>query len=165
MDVKVHYLVAGENLEDRMISQTAEYGLRAIVFLADQGGLPKTNLQISEATQIPVGYLAKVMQGLGRAKLVNSQRGLNGGFTLSRPSTEITVLAVVNSIDPVRRIHACPLNLPSHGSNLCPLHRRLDDAAALVEDAFKRTTIAELLNVPASRKPLCRFPCVPTPSA
>lgn len=145
-----------------MISQTAEYALRAIVFLADQEGAARTNVQISEATQIPVGYLAKVMQGLGRAKLVTSQRGLNGGFKLRRRSDDITVLEVVNSIDPVRRIHACPLNLPSHGTNLCPLHRRLDDAAALVEDAFKGTTIAELLDVPKSRKPLCRFPCVPT---
>lgn len=147
-----------------MISQTAEYALRAIVFLADQEGWPKTNVQISEATQIPAGYLAKVMQGLGRANLVNSQRGLNGGFTLSRESTEITVLEVVNSIDPVRRIHVCPLNLPSHGTNLCPLHRRLDDAAALVEEAFQSTTIAELLDVPRSRKPLCRFPSIPAPS-
>ena len=146
-----------------MISQTAEYALRAIVFLADQGSSPRTNVQIAEATQIPVGYLAKVMQGLGRAKLVNSQRGLNGGFTLSRESNEITVLEVVNSIDPVRRILVCPLNLPSHGTTLCPLHRRLDDAAALVEDAFKTTTIAELLDVPRSRKPLCRFHCTPAP--
>lgn len=146
-----------------MISQTAEYALRAIVFLADQNGAPKTNVQIAAATQIPTGYLAKVMQGLGRANLVNSQRGLNGGFTLDRESHEITVLEVVNSIDPVRRIVVCPLNLPSHGTNLCPLHRRLDDAAALVEDSFKSTTIAELLNVPKSRKPLCRFPCAPTP--
>ncbi len=146
-----------------MISQTAEYALRAIVFLADQGGVPRTNVQIAEATQIPVGYLAKVMQGLGRAQLVSSQRGLRGGFRLSREPAEITVLEVVNAIDPVRRYSVCPLHLPSHGTTLCPLHRRLDDAAAAVEAAFQGTTIAGLLNVPTSRKPLCRFPCSPVP--
>lgn len=144
-----------------MISQTAEYALRAVVYLADQAGEPRTNLQIAEATQVPTGYLAKVMQGLSRARVVNSQRGLNGGFTLKRSPDELTVLEVVNAIDPIRRIHECPLGLPSHGKNLCPLHQRIDNAAAAVEEAFGDTTISELLDVPKARKPLCRFPNAP----
>jgi len=47
-----------------MISQTAEYALRAIVFLADQQGTARTTAQIAEVTQVPPGYLAKVMQSL-----------------------------------------------------------------------------------------------------
>jgi Rrf2 family protein len=141
-----------------MISQTAEYALRAVVYLADQDGEPRTNVQIAEATQVPAGYLAKVMQGLSRARVVNSQRGLNGGFTLKESPNELTVLAVINAIDPIRRIHECPLGLPSHGTTLCPLHQRIDNAAALVEEAFGDTTVSELLDVPKSRKPLCRFP-------
>jgi Rrf2 family protein len=142
-----------------MISQTAEYALRAIVYLADQDREPRTTAYIAEATQIPAGYLAKVMQSLSRARLVHSQRGLNGGFTLTKEPEELTILEIVNTVDPLRRFHECPLGL--HGTNLCPLHRRLDDAAQLVEDAFGDTTIADLLNVPQSRKPLCRFPIVP----
>lgn len=141
-----------------MISQTAEYALRAVVYLADQNGEPRTNVQIAEATQVPTGYLAKVMQGLSRARVVNSQRGLNGGFTLNRSPDVMTVLEVINSIDPIRRIHECPLGLPSHGKNLCPLHQRIDNAAAQVEEAFGDTTISDLLDVPKARKPLCRFP-------
>ena len=144
-----------------MISQTAEYALRAVVYLADQGGEPRTNLQIAETTQVPTGYLAKVMQGLSRARIVNSQRGLNGGFTLKKSPDDLTVLEVINAIDPIRRIHECPLKLPSHGETLCPLHQRIDNAAALVEEAFGDTTISELLDVPKARKPLCRFPNAP----
>ena len=66
-----------------MISQTAEYALRAIVYLADQGGVARTTSEIAETTQVPAGYLAKVMQSLCRAGLVKSQRGLNGGFKLA----------------------------------------------------------------------------------
>lgn len=144
-----------------MISQTAEYALRAMVYLADHGGQPRTNLQIAETTQVPTGYLAKVMQGLSRARIVNSQRGLNGGFTLKKSPDDLTVLEVINAIDPIRRIHECPLKLPSHGETLCPLHQRIDNAAALVEEAFGDTTISELLDVPKARKPLCRFPSAP----
>jgi Rrf2 family protein len=142
-----------------VISQTAEYALRAIVYLADQQGEPQTTAQIADAAQIPAGYLAKVMQSLSRARLVRAQRGLRGGFTLTTPPDRLTVLQVVNAVDPPRRFRECPLGL--HGINLCPLHRLLDDAAQLVEDSFGKTTIADLLNVPRSRKPLCRFPISP----
>ena len=141
-----------------MISQTAEYALRAIVYLADQVGQPRTVMQIAEATQVPAGYLAKVMQGLSRAKLVKSQRGLNGGFTLERDPHALSVLEVVNVVDPIRRYPECPLGIRSHGRQLCPLHRQLDDAAQTVEKAFGNTMVAELLAVPRAPKPLCRFP-------
>jgi Rrf2 family protein len=144
-----------------MISQTTEYALRAIVYLADQSGMPRTTAQISDVTQVPAGYLAKVMQGLSRARLVKSQRGLNGGFTLARDPEVLTILEIVNSVDPIRRYPECPLGLPSHGKRLCPLHRRLDEAGALVEESFRQTTVAEMLMVPRSRKPLCRFPSEP----
>lgn len=143
-----------------MISQTAEYALRAVVYLADQGGAPRTTSQIATTTMVPAGYLAKVMQGLGRAGLVKSQRGLNGGFTLAHDPQVLSVLAVVNAVDPIQRFPECPLGIPSHGRRLCPLHFRLDQAAAMVEKAFGETMVAELLDVPRERKRICRFPGV-----
>lgn len=141
-----------------MMSQTAEYALRAAVYLADQEGDPCTTAEIAEGTQVPQGYLAKVMQALSRGRVVNAQRGPNGGFTLRKPAGELTLLEVVNSVDPIRRFHECPLKLPNHGTNLCPLHRKLDNCALTVESGLSHTTIADLLNVPQRRKPLCRFP-------
>lgn len=144
-----------------MISQTAEYALRAVVFLADQQGDPRTVSQIADATQVPAGYLAKVMQMLSRARLVKSQRGINGGFSLAGKPDKLSVLEVVNAVDSIRRFPECPLGIASHGKQLCPLHKRLDDAAETVERAFCDTMVIELLDVPRARKPLCRFPCVP----
>ena len=92
-----------------MFSQTAEYALRAVVFLAAQDGVPRTTQEIARATQVPTGYLSKVMQGLGRARLVLSQRGLHGGFTLARPAAELTVLDIIQAVDPIQRIRSCPL--------------------------------------------------------
>jgi Rrf2 family protein len=140
-----------------MVSQTAEYALRAVVYLAGQAG-PQTTSQIAKATHVPAGYLAKVMQSLGRAGVVRSQRGLNGGFTLTLPPAKLSILGVVNAVEPIRRITECPLGIPSHGRRLCPLHHRLDQAAAVVEKAFRETTVAELIVAPRKRKHLCRFP-------
>lgn len=137
------------------ISQTAEYALRAVVWLAahrdDNRGTP----DIARATHVPPGYMSKVLQALGRASLVRSVPGRRGGFRLARPAEQISVLAVVNAVDPIARIRACPLGLPSHEGELCPLHRRLDRAIGLVEQALGESTIAELLAEPAHHAPLC----------
>jgi Rrf2 family protein len=138
-----------------MISQSAEYALRAVVRLAEEPDARMSTARIAEATKVPAGYLSKVLQGLARAGLVVSVPGRIGGFRLNRPPASITVLDVVNAVDPVRRIEKCPLGLRSHHSALCPLHRRLDEAAEAVERAFAATTIAEILEDPSSIRALC----------
>ncbi|MEJ5169645.1 MAG: Rrf2 family transcriptional regulator [Fimbriimonadales bacterium] len=127
-----------------VISQTAEYALRAMAHLARGGDRPWTNQEIAEATQVPPGYLAKVMQGLARAGLIASRRGIRGGFVLSRDPSEITLYEVLQAVDPIRRITACPLGLDEHSEELCPLHQRLDEAYAFVEKTFRETTLADV---------------------
>ena len=141
-----------------MFSQTVEYALRAVVQLAYKSPEPCTTEQIAEATMVPKAYLSKVLQGLSRAGIVNSQRGIRGGMSLNRSPEELTILDVVNSVDPIQRIHQCPLGLKSHGSLLCPLHRRMDETLASVEATFANTTLAEILNEPSSSTPLCERP-------
>lgn len=137
-----------------MFSQTSEYALRVIVYLASLDGKQATIPQIADATRTPKGYLAKVLRSLALAELVVSQRGPRGGSVLARPARQITVFDVIQAVDPIQRITSCPLGIKGHGVNLCPLHRRLDQAIAMVEDAFKKTTIAELVSMPAG-PPLC----------
>ena len=141
-----------------MFSQTVEYALRAVVYLADQGGEPRTTAQVAEVTKVPGPYLSKVLQSLGRAGLVQSQRGLHGGFTLARDPAALTIWDVVDAVEPLRRYKECPLGLAAHRHRLCPLHRRLDDALAATEQAFRSTTLADVLAEPTTSKPLCAFP-------
>lgn len=141
-----------------MFSQTVEYALRAVCYLADQTPHPRTTDQIATVTRVPPAYLAKVMQGLSRGGIVHSQRGVKGGFTLVKSPAELTILEVVQAVDPIQRIRTCPLGLASHGMRLCPLHARLDRALASVEDAFRGTTLAEVLAEPSASIPLTESP-------
>src|SRR5436305_8722325 len=128
-----------------MISQTAEYALRAVVMLGSNSSRPQTTHEIAEQTRVPPGYLSKVLQALGKAGLVGAQRGLHGGYVLARSLDELTVLDVVNAVDPLRRIKHCPLGLAEHNGNLCSLHRRLDQGIALIESFFEQMTGGQLL--------------------
>lgn len=141
-----------------MISQTAEYALRAVAALAGNADEPMVTQRLADVTKVPAGYLSKVLQSLGRAGLVHSTRGVGGGFILTRPASEITIYDIVQAVDPVQRIRTCPLGLPGHGVRLCPLHKRLDDAMKQVEDAFRASNLAEVLAEPTSSTPLCNFP-------
>lgn len=140
-----------------MFSQTVEYALRAAVYLAGQPEA-RTTQQIAKVTKVPAAYLAKVLQNLSKAELVNSQRGLYGGFSLGKDAAELTIWDVVQAVEPIRRIKTCPLELESHKTKLCPLHKKLDDALAHIERAFRDTTLADILAEPTTSKPLCPFP-------
>lgn len=137
-----------------MISQTVEYALRAVVALAYRHATPMTGQEIAEMTRVPAPYLLKLMQQLVRARLVDSQRGRGGGFTLTRSPSEITIWDIVQAVDALERIRTCPLGIQGHGE-LCALHRRLDEAIEQVETAFRQSTLAEVLAESNDSSPLC----------
>ena len=137
-----------------MLPKTAEYALRAAVWLGQECGCTASADELAEATKVPRRYLHKVLQDLIRAKLARSQPGPGCGYALARPPVEITILDVVDAVAPLERIRHCPLGLPSHTS-LCPLHSELDRAYAATQEALSRVTIAQLLNSKQSIIPLC----------
>ncbi len=148
-----------------MLSKTVEYALRAVCYLASQAPAACTTEQIAQSTKVGPAYLSKVLQNLTRKGIVHSQRGIGGGMTLVKKPAELTILEVVNAVEPISRIRECPLGLEAHGTRLCPLHRRLDNALAMMEQAFAKTTLAEILAEPSESIPLCNFPpATKTPS-
>ena len=139
-----------------MFSQTVEYALRAMVQLSYVAPVACSTNTLAETTLVPRAYLSKVLQGLRRSGLITSQRGVGGGVALARSSSEITILQVVNAVEPIQRIPTCPLGLAAHGRRLCPLHRKMDNAMATVEQSLGSTTLAEIVNPHAQgSKPLC----------
>ena len=79
-------------------------------------------------------------------------------MVLRKTPAEITILEVVNAVEPIQRIKSCPLGIATHGTRLCPLHKRVDNALAMVEKAFGGTTLAEVLADPNRSVPLCEVP-------
>ena len=148
-----------------MFSQTSEYALRVIVYLAGSKGRPVTNSHISAGTLVPQGYLAKVLQTLSRSGMVKSQRGLHGGTVLAKDPEILTLYDVVQCVDPIRRIESCPLAMLAHGKHLCPLHSRLDEAISGIETILRNSTIADLMESRSKHLPttlLCQPPTTGT---
>jgi Rrf2 family cysteine metabolism transcriptional repressor len=83
-----------------IFSTKAEYGVRVMAHLAGTDGDRPVSLgSIAEAEGLPLAYLEHLVQRLRRQGLVESRRGAHGGYTLSRPATEITMAEVVSALE------------------------------------------------------------------
>ncbi|MBL8815102.1 MAG: Rrf2 family transcriptional regulator [Planctomyces sp.] len=137
-----------------MISSTATYALRAVVYLASQSDRFICRSEISDATVVPHEYLLKVLGLLDSAGIVESRRGPGGGYRLRISAEELTAFEVVNAVESIPRITKCPLGIEGH-QKLCPLHRLLDEGARCVEESFADARISHLLS--GKRSKTCTF--------
>ena len=130
-----------------MISQTAEYALRAVSYLAAHLERSVTTQEIAEEMKIPPSYLSKVLGYLVRVGLVRSRRGPTGGFVLAQDPSRLALLDVIEAVEPWDRHDKCPIERSGHSGQLCPLHEKLASAWARVEETMRHTTVAEIAQV------------------
>jgi Rrf2 family protein len=90
------------------LSKKADYALLAMRHMAAHGARPAHSArELAEAYDIPSELLAKVLQRLVRARLLQSHQGIHGGYGLSRPAESISVADVIQAIDGPLTVTAC----------------------------------------------------------
>ena len=128
-----------------MLSTTAEYALRIMILLTESDDESLTTTSIAESTRVPADYAVKVLQLLGRSGLVHGRRGRGGGFILDCDAETTTLLDVVDAIDPLERITACPLGRVAHRKQLCPLHSRIDEVIGLLQESLGAMSLSSVV--------------------
>jgi len=93
------------------LTRATDYGVRAMIYLA---GLPQGEraslAELARHADVPLSFLAKVMQRLVRAGLVVSHRGKGGGFELAAGRLNISLLDILNALDGVPALNVCLLS-------------------------------------------------------
>ena len=130
-----------------MLSQTAEYALRAVLYVAEHAaGRPVRVAEMADALRIPRNYLSKILHQLARTGVLVSLRGKSGGFQLGVPADRLALSAVVTPFDRIEERRRCLLGRPQCSDRTaCAAHVRWKDVAAAVADFFRDTTVADLL--------------------
>ena len=90
------------------ISRGTDYGIQGILYLARQP-LDKVSLlhEVAQVQNVPESYLAKIFQDLAKAGLVRSHRGAKGGFSLARPSSQITLRQIIEALQGPISLNRC----------------------------------------------------------
>jgi Rrf2 family protein len=104
-------------------TRRTDYGVRALITLAQSHPYGKAAPAISKDMDIPVGFLRQVLQELGRGGLVDSQPGRAGGYRLSKDPSEITVYEIIEALEHSNDEPACALDSgPCHWEKACAIH-------------------------------------------
>jgi Rrf2 family iron-sulfur cluster assembly transcriptional regulator len=144
-----------EHHRHMLLNQTVVYGLRAMAVLALLAPGESLNAaQLSERTGVPQQYLSKVMRKLVVGKLVRSQRGHGGGFSLARPARAIHLAEVLAALDLVVD-GGCAFGFAAcDPHNPCPLHPLWSRLQTSLQEWSNGSTLAEL--GPQPRTPRAR---------
>jgi Rrf2 family protein len=128
------------------ISTRGRYATRMTVLLAAQGpDASLTKTEIAAAEGISAGYVQQLMMSLRLAGIVDSHRGREGGFSLSRPADQISVADVLRAVE--GDVMPAPCQGPAHcrRSIDCPTRKVWEEAALMLNGLFGKTTIASLV--------------------
>lgn len=130
-----------------MLSNTAEYALRAVLHLADcSRERPVQASEVAKALDLPTNYLSKILHRLTQEGILDSRRGPQGGFRLAEAPRELTLARVIEPFDALTARRECLLGRPRCTDEApCPAHDRWKQVFGEVREFFEGTTVADLL--------------------
>ena len=108
---------------------------------------------VAEAYGIPQEALAKILQRLVKAGLLQSQHGTNGGYTLARDPRQISAFEVIRAIDGPLFITSCiTVRGECDQSDRCTIREPLRRVSRSIEEVLTRMTISEMTEARVARR-------------
>ena len=128
-----------------MLTQTAKYAIRALVYLAQQDSdLFCQTREIARTVHVPPNYLGKTLQKLAYARILDSQKGLHGGFRITRSANRVSLYDIMLAVEAIPREMADHQSM--HDSELpSEVYARLSKISGMYTRFLKHTTLADLL--------------------
>jgi Rrf2 family protein len=134
------------------IPRRVDYGLRAVIYLADQD--PKKCCSITEIAKrqgMPRKFLEKIIQDLTRGGLIKSKRGSCGGYALARTADAISFFDVIRAIEGPLAVNVCmDEHLGCDQSPRCTMQGVWSDVQRKITEVLTQTTIADLTRAPCA---------------
>jgi len=132
------------------LTKKADYALMAMKHLAERASQGSRSAKdVADAYGIPPEALAKILQRLAKAGLLQSQHGTNGGYTLARPAHTISAFEVIKAIDGPLFITSCiTVRGECDQSDRCNIREPLRKVNESIESVLKRIKISHMREEP-----------------
>jgi Rrf2 family protein len=133
------------------VSSKAHYGLRMMTeFARGYGGGPMSIAEVARVESLPVAYLEQLAAQLRRGGLVESTRGVHGGYMLTRPAADISVLEVVRilegEVSPVECVASGYVSGTCVREGQCASRGLWQRLKQSIDAVLSETSLADLLN-------------------
>ena len=129
-----------------LITRETDYAVRCVLYLAEKQGQRTVVSEIARQMHIPKHYLAKILQRLVREGYVESIRGINGGYSLLRSPTQISLLDIIATIQGTAPVNVCAIDRRRcQLSASCAVHPVWVDIRRNLEKRLRQETISKLL--------------------
>ncbi len=127
------------------VTARADYALRAAVELARAGGELTKAAALADSAGVPLGFLENILADMRRTGLVKGHRGAEGGYTLGRPATLITVADVILAVDgPLASVRGEPADTLDYVGSAAPLQVLWVAVQASLRDLLEHVTLDDL---------------------
>ena len=131
-----------------MFSKACEYGIRATIYIAEQSLLDrKVGLkEVAESIESPIAYTSKILQKLSRNKIITSEKGPSGGFSIEKKELDNLKLGtIVFTIDGDNIYNGCGLGLKKCNEKMpCSVHNQFKIIRGELKKMLETTTIKSL---------------------
>jgi len=129
-----------------MLSNASKYAIRSVLFLAENSS--KTSKygakEIASELEIPLSFIAKILQKLAKSKVISSTKGPGGGFYTSKSNLKNNICTILNVIENENIFEGCFLGLPRcSDENPCPIHHIVAPFKEALLDKFENQSIAD----------------------
>jgi Rrf2 family protein len=129
-----------------MFSKTCEYAIRAMIFIAQKSkdGNKVGIKEIAKGIDSPEHFIAKILQDLGRKRLLQSLKGPNGGFYLDAKALDCSLADIVKVVDGDKLFTGCGLGLKQCSeTHPCPIHHEFKAVRKNIQQMLEKAKLGE----------------------
>jgi Rrf2 family protein len=129
-----------------MLTNASKYAIRSVLFLAKNSDINnKYGIKtIAKDLDVPVHFIAKLLQPLVKSKIISSTKGPNGGYYFTKNNGERNVCDIIYIIEGKPLLNECFMGLPECGDeNPCPIHHIVAPFKEQILEKFQNMTLAE----------------------
>lgn len=132
------------------LTAKARYAIMALSDLSAQGEGDVVPLSdIAKRQSISVTFLEQLFGKLRQSGLIQSHRGINGGYSLSYKPEEITLISIINAVNEDIKLHGCTSEVKKRCTGTqakCITHNLWDALETHIEGFFSSTTLAHVVS-------------------
>ena len=128
------------------LTRAADYAVRMMIHLATLPPGSRTNrTTLASAASVPEPFVGKILQTLTRSGLIESQRGMNGGFALAASPELVSILDIVEAVEGPTALNICVKPGATFDRKAwCPAHPVWCEAQDAMTAVLRRATLASL---------------------